>query len=160
MAQPHYIPDATDDVATSSQQGGSFLFVEDVSHFMWAGNAYFTLTSERTGKHYTYRLNKLKDKDMWFASVMQSYEEYAYFGFFVRNGSDLDYVHAKPGKSIIPHSAPSVKGLKYFVGNVERGVLPNDIRFQHIGKCGRCGRALTNPESIDRGIGPECAGKV
>lgn len=28
------------------------------------------------------------------------------------------------------------------------------------GRCGRCGRRLTDPESIRRGIGPECAALV
>ena len=28
------------------------------------------------------------------------------------------------------------------------------------GKCGMCGHKLTTPESIKRGIGPECAGKL
>lgn len=27
-------------------------------------------------------------------------------------------------------------------------------------RCGRCGRELTDPESIARGIGPECAGRL
>jgi hypothetical protein len=29
---------------------------------------------------------------------------------------------------------------------------------KEIGRCGMCGRTLTNPESIERGIGPVCAG--
>lgn len=29
-----------------------------------------------------------------------------------------------------------------------------------LGKCGICHRTLTNPESIERGIGPVCAGKA
>jgi hypothetical protein len=32
--------------------------------------------------------------------------------------------------------------------------------LRHEGKCGRCGRRLTTPDSIDRGIGPECWGKL
>jgi hypothetical protein len=42
---------------------------------------------------------------------------------------------------------------------------PNDIlkagfELRHEGRCGRCGRRLTTPESIDRGLGPECASKM
>jgi hypothetical protein len=33
-------------------------------------------------------------------------------------------------------------------------------RIQVEDACGRCGRALTDPESIDRGIGPECFGRI
>lgn len=28
------------------------------------------------------------------------------------------------------------------------------------GKCGICGRPLTDPESVGRGIGPDCLGKL
>jgi hypothetical protein len=35
--------------------------------------------------------------------------------------------------------------------------LPGGYKIQHAGKCGRCGRLLTVPESIESGIGPECA---
>lgn len=34
-------------------------------------------------------------------------------------------------------------------------------RYGHeLGECGHCGRTLTNPESIELGIGPVCAGKM
>ena len=32
--------------------------------------------------------------------------------------------------------------------------------LHHEGRCGRCGRVLTVPESILSGFGPECAGKA
>ena len=34
------------------------------------------------------------------------------------------------------------------------------VRCLHSGSCGRCGRKLTVPESIDTGLGPECAGRT
>lgn len=34
---------------------------------------------------------------------------------------------------------------------------PSSMRFMHAGRCCRCGRTLTVPESIATGIGPECA---
>ena len=36
------------------------------------------------------------------------------------------------------------------------GELPAGYAIHHEGKCGCCGRTLTVPESIKRGIGPEC----
>ena len=36
---------------------------------------------------------------------------------------------------------------------------PDAIRFMHAGRCCRCGRVLTVPESIATGIGPECAAR-
>jgi len=38
--------------------------------------------------------------------------------------------------------------------------LPEPARIFHMGRCGRCGRALTVPSSIESGLGPECAGKL
>lgn len=32
--------------------------------------------------------------------------------------------------------------------------------LHHEGRCGRCGRRLTVPESIETGLGPECSGRV
>jgi hypothetical protein len=43
----------------------------------------------------------------------------------------------------------------------EAGVQSAMERFgRELGSCGHCGRALTNAESIERGIGPVCAGKM
>ena len=38
--------------------------------------------------------------------------------------------------------------------------LPKGFELRHEGKCGRCGRKLTVPESIDRGFGPDCWGRL
>jgi hypothetical protein len=38
--------------------------------------------------------------------------------------------------------------------------LPEQYSIKHCGACGRCGRKLTVPASIDTGLGPECAGIV
>lgn len=44
---------------------------------------------------------------------------------------------------------------------VDFGVLESSILYgQNLGVCGRCGRALTDPESRARGIGPVCAEKL
>lgn len=37
--------------------------------------------------------------------------------------------------------------------------FPEGVQLWHEGRCGRCGRTLTDPESCARGLGPICAGK-
>jgi hypothetical protein len=46
--------------------------------------------------------------------------------------------------------------IRWAVKAVAKGSLPEGYKIQHEGKCCRCGRTLTTPESIERGIGPEC----
>jgi hypothetical protein len=33
---------------------------------------------------------------------------------------------------------------------------PEGVWFSHFGKCSACGRKLTDPESVARGLGPDC----
>ena len=44
-----------------------------------------------------------------------------------------------------------------------RGHLDVAARFEaelvDAGRCARCGRRLTDPQSLERGIGPDCYGK-
>ena len=69
------------------------------------------------------------------------------------------YVHG--AKSTVGGDAPSVKGFTYFW---DRLITCNEIgpglEFFHAGRCGRCGRALTVPESVASGYGPECAERI
>jgi hypothetical protein len=48
-----------------------------------------------------------------------------------------------------------VRNLTLLVLNL-RKFLPECIEIWHEGKCGKCGRQLTVPSSIETGIGPEC----
>lgn len=42
----------------------------------------------------------------------------------------------------------------------EMGPLQSAVEYGHrVGECARCHAKLTNPESIERGIGPVCAGR-
>jgi hypothetical protein len=41
-----------------------------------------------------------------------------------------------------------------------RTELPPGWMIMHVGKCGACGRKLTTPESLARGIGPRCSGQL
>jgi hypothetical protein len=49
-----------------------------------------------------------------------------------------------------------VKTFKTLLESIAKGALPSGWEFRHEGRCGRCGRTLTVPESIDSGFGPEC----
>lgn len=123
--------------------------------FMLAGKAYVTFRSVKTQTRYTYRLVKAKDRDLWFVSLLigpENSTSYSYLGVIQNNSFRLT------PKSRLPITSVPVKAFKWVFDKLVKGVEPPDVEIWHEGRCGRCGRLLTVPESIERGIGPECAG--
>jgi hypothetical protein len=128
----------------------------DIKNFIFAGNSTFTLKNPNTNKHFTYKVynpNKNKEKeDIFFVKVLtgtNNETDYSYVGY-VKNDK---YYHGKPNKTKIKPDSPSVLGFRYLLNNIENLKL----EFMHEGRCGRCGRKLTHPESLENGIGPECS---
>jgi hypothetical protein len=120
--------------------------------FILAGNAYFTIRSEVTGNRFTYRVKKADDSEIWFVSVLSgpnNTSDYIYLGLI---NKDLDFMRTKGSK--ISVDAPSFKAFKWFWGKIWD--LPSSVSVFHEGRCGRCGRMLTVPESVESGFGPEC----
>lgn len=123
----------------------------DVSVFVTAGNATFTLESGETGARYTYRVTKAQDSDTWFVGVMLSNdnEKYSYIAYFRK-----DMVLRTSPKARLSWNSKPVIVFRFFMERLNR--LPSNLHVYHACKCGRCGRTLTTPESILSGIGPEC----
>jgi len=117
--------------------------------FMLAGNATFTIVSKKTGVRFTY--NVFAKNDMHFVKVLTGPDTYSFLGT-IFNG--LDYRHGR--KSQISEGAPSALAFHWFMA--QPGT--DSVEFFHAGKCGRCGRELTVPESIESGLGPECSRRV
>lgn len=135
-----------------------------VRRYVLAGNATFTICSKATGTRFTYRVRASEKRDAFFVSVLtgpSNEEDFEFLGtLFPRSARDAwHFVHGK--KSRIGTDAPSAKALAWFVENLlRRGAVSLTMEFWHEGRCGRCARKLTVPESIQSGLGPECAGKV
>jgi len=138
-----------------------------VTAFVFAGNSRFTLVSLKTGMRYTYRV-KAKKADLKSANPAVQADP-AYFVevlYGPDNTKSFKYIGAlrKPGrfwitdKSKLPCTSPSVVTFIWFLGEMRgaRPVLGKYLEVWHEGRCGVCGRVLTVPESITRGLGPEC----
>ncbi len=132
--------------------------VEAVREFVAAGNATFTLKSVKSGSRFTFKVKLSDDKRMSFVSLLRGADnetDYSYLGL-IRNGT---YEHGR--KSMISKDAPSAKAFAWLYSTVmPSALIPASLEIWHEGKCGRCGRKLTTPESVARGIGPECATKM
>jgi hypothetical protein len=126
--------------------------------FILAGNARFTLKSKATGKRYTYKVSAAKDKDLWFVSSLYGSDntaDYAYMGIITAQKA-----FRITAKSRFAQSSPQVKAFEWAFQHLYAGNIPESLEVWHEGHCGRCGRALTVPESIASGIGPECSKRI
>jgi len=138
-----------------------FNSIADAKAFTLAGNATLTLQSNKTGAHFTYKVRQAKGDDeapqaLWFVSLLSGPDngnDYQYLGI-IRNGR-----FTRTAKSRVGEDAPSFKAFAWF-WNVQHNGDNGQLSVFHLCKCGRCGRALTTPESITIGLGPECLGKV
>jgi len=135
----------------------SFHTPDQVKQFVTGGNATITIESKKTGAHYTYRVRKSQDGNATFVSVLagpDNESDYVYAGL-------LDGPSVRPTKkSRFNCDSASIKAINYALGHIAAGQLPPHCEIRHEGRCGVCNRTLTTPESLDRGIGPECWSKM
>lgn len=158
---------------------GRITDVATLRRFIFAGNATITIRSPATGVRFTYKVKQAHEddgspKDFWFCSLFTGEDnenDFQYFGHFYyghkyQGRRPLVYSHGR--KSRISDGAVSMVAWGYFV----QVLLAADdspraaqrqldkVEVWHEGRCGRCGRKLTVPESISSGFGPECINHV
>lgn len=122
--------------------------------FVLAGRAVFTLENPTTGGRFTFRVRcpGEGDQDVRFVDLLtgpQNDSDYSYLGV-IRGGRFY------PGRKVSP-DAPGSRAFGWFLRHLDD---PSPALVHHVGRCGRCGRTLTVPESISTGLGPECASRV
>ncbi len=124
----------------------------DALKFMFAGNSTFTVVNTKTENRFTFKVKKSKDKDsnLFFVSVLTGTDNYTYLGTTIEG----IYRHGK--KSAVSPQAQSVKVFDYVLGKLKLGNLQEFVEVWHEGTCGKCGRVLTVPSSIENGLGPDC----
>ena len=123
--------------------------------YILAGHGTITLVGKTT--RYTFTFGMAKDgKDAAdapiFARLLIAPEEYAYLGF-IKHGRLI------AGKKGHPNH-PAFKALAWYLDKAaHQPHVAAQAECWHAGTCGRCGRELTVPASIENGLGPICAGK-
>lgn len=117
--------------------------------FILAGNALITIKSLKTSKHFTFLIRKKKQADIWFVSVAYNGND-RYFNYLGCILPDHTFTHTKASK--VANDATSFKAFNWSWNNLSS----DQIEILHEGRCGRCGRVLTEPDSIKSGFGPFC----
>jgi len=123
--------------------------------FILAGKALVTFRNKDTGNRYTYKIKKSHDGKVYFVSVLYGSDNtssYMYIGV-IRTNRNFEWTH----KSKLTSEDIRVRVFKYIYRHIIIGDLDECVEIWHEGRCGRCGRILTVPESIESGIGPVCA---
>jgi hypothetical protein len=141
--------------------------ITDYSFFS-AGAAVFTVANAE-GEHHTFRVSYpskdgVRDETgplfVGHLTGPNNDADYSYMGIFDPRAVALRLTKASRKRGL-SEDAKIVKVFVWVVRMVRAGKsLPEGYTVQHEGMCGRCGRRLTTPASIETGIGPICAEKM
>jgi Family of unknown function (DUF6011) len=156
-------PDIFDEPVTNSEpdvveQPGKFNCAADALRFVLGGKATLTVKSLRSGTRFTYRVRKSDDGRITFVQLLVGSDNetsYKYLGHIFTSG---DYRYGR--KSKIGEDSPGAKAFNWVYSKLKTNELPSELEIWHEGRCGKCGRKLTVPESIATGFGPECASRM
>jgi hypothetical protein len=126
-----------------------------VLSFLTAGRAVCTVVSRATNTRFTFKVTD--GKSGWrFVSVLSGPDDYRYLGAVTPEGKPvLTKASRSRGLSM---ATPSWRAFSWLWNSASKNPdALNQADVYHSGKCGRCGRALTVPESLRTGLGPVCA---
>lgn len=136
----------------------------DILNFLLGGKAIFTIENRLSGGRFTFKVTQKKQGDIFWVSLLNGPDntaDYRFFGtIFPPQGAErhthpCTFKHSANGK--IGFDAPSVTAWRWFFERLNSPKeFPLGFEFHHAGRCGRCGRRLTTPDSVRTGFGPEC----
>lgn len=140
--------------------------------FVTGGNSIFTIefpaeyaAAHDMKPHYTFRVRKPKnaENEIYFVQILtgpDNTSNYTYLGVLNHENGKVRTTQ----KSKFHQDDLIVRilnrTLELIWNDNTTGITNAGFKVHHEGRCGRCGRVLTVPESITTGFGPECAGRV
>ena len=144
--------------------------LDDARRLLFAGDCTFTVVSQKSGERRTFRIAAAKPDaryptrgPAWFASVLTGPDngsDYTYVGMLTAGTAGIVPGLRLTAKSTMRDDSPPVAGLRWLLDVLRRDHTALWARAEvwHADTCARCGRALTDPASIARRLGPTCAG--
>lgn len=123
------------------------IFLKDIK-----ASGMFTLKSSKTGKEFTYNIQRFKSKKyenyLTKVSIETGYMNFRVIGYYY-NG--LITIGGNQNASI------GAQAVQYVLRKVEQNLPITDVTVFHTGNCLKCGKILTDSQSIERGLGQKCA---
>jgi hypothetical protein len=130
---------------------------ENLRHFIdndgkKLNGAPFTIRSKKSGKDYTFKISQVpfKDNNYIHIKVETEYLNFKYMGWY------------KSGKIInkkVEVNTPASQAVSWFLRQMFSNNFDNlnqSVDIFHLGKCLKCGKTLTDSNSIEVGFGPVC----
>lgn len=144
-----------------------------VKEFFTGGKCFFTVkvptafaSEHKTELHYTFRIEQAEPTEKFpnpahFVKLLtgpNNTEDYSYMGMLNPTTGEVRLTQ----RSCVSKDAWSVRIVRRVLAQVFEGEGTAAIEragweVDHMGRCGRCGRPLTVPESLECGVGPDCA---
>jgi hypothetical protein len=121
--------------------------IQHAEQFILSGKAILIVHNMNTCNHRKYYIKEWKDSIFY---VMYDSETIGKITF-------REFRVYSTGISHYPAETEGFRRVWQWVLNL---TLPNHVQLMHTGVCGYCGRPLTDPESVLRGIGPICRKKI
>jgi len=119
--------------------------------YMLGGRAYITLASNKTNRHYSYKITISKSNAKKYFVWVYTSSGWRFVCTLTNGGQRI--LRTKNG---IPQDWLMYKAFVWAWGNIFNKRMPPYLVVYHNNKCCRCGKKLLDPKSIKRGIGPEC----
>lgn len=142
-------------------RSGSAFPVREVSDqlaFVLAGRARFSLRNSTTGNHLTFSVEVGDGESApHFVSLLVGPDnegDYQHVGTIFEGRRFVVAKRYREAGAVVPRSV--VVFGEVFRRLVGGRSLPPSVELWHAGRCARCGRTLTDPASIARGLGPVC----
>ena len=143
-------PEAKEEIPPSEKT--EFNFSLD---YVKAGRARFTVSNPQ-GKHYTYRVTPVPQKDgAFFVALLtgpDNRRDYTYMALLTKENKAIFTKKSCCSERDLPAKV-FMWAVKVATGKAR---LPEGYSIDHSGRCGRCGKELTETESIQTGLGPYC----
>ena len=116
----------------------------------------FTIKSLKTNTEFTYSISRSEFNKKWYTHVNV---EMGYLNFN-RLGTYINGKITNKGSLVNTPSAQAIAFVLKAVEDKRFDWLDSVMNTYHIGKCIRCGKELTDSQSIELGLGPICADKL
>lgn len=130
---------------------------ENLKHFInnegkKLNGAPFTIRSKKSGKDYTFKISQVpfKDNNYIHIKVETEYLNFKYMGWY-RDGKIIN--------KKLEVNTPASQAVSWFLRQMFSNNFDNlnqSVDIFHLGKCLKCGKTLTDSNSIEVGFGPVC----